>query len=974
MSKQLSHRVFGWPQALGLAAVAVGAVVWPLVSHSDTRPTAGTVNLETAHVHPLDVASDAKRLLVANTAAHTVEVYDTTDARNPRHLAAIPVGLEPVSVRMRGTGEAWVVNQLSDSISIIDMYGLSLVRTLKTSNEPADVVFAGNRAFVSCADANVVEVFDLGNLAAAPQRVAIAGEEPRAMAVSPDGTKVYAAIFESGNGTTVLNGRNGDSINVVSRTEGPYKGQNPPPNAGSTFNPPLANAANAVPVSLIVRKSSTGTWMDDNQRDWSNFVSGGLASASGRVAGWNLADNDVAVIDTGSLAVSYQQRLMNINMAMAIHPPSGMVTVVGTDALNEVRYEPNLRSRFIKVMVTGFYPGGTPVFADLNPHLDYRTPTVAPALKAQSIGDPRGMAWRQDGSQAFITGMGSNNVVVIDSSGNRVGQIAVGQGPTGIALNDAAGVGYVVNKFSGSVSVLDLNSRQVLKTLAYLDPTPAVVKAGRPFLYDTMLGSGTGHTSCASCHVDGKTDRLAWDLGDPRGSFSQVRDADNNTGAFTGKTVGVTPMKGPMLTQTLQDIGRHGVLHWRGDKADLASFSGTFVNLQGLESAPTLADMGKLKAFLDTLHLPPNPYRALNNTRPNTVTLPAADSRTVTSASMNALRGTNSRNNNCLQCHLRSGSRNDAANLELGQSFIAPSLAGFYKRLGYLPKNAGGSLVGTGFFHDGSDSVDRAARTNTAESQNDMLAELMSLEGPEGPLTGNEKRQDMHAGVGRQVTLMGSLPMADSALLDQLVSIAKGNAHVALVAKAMVGVATRGVVMRADGSFQADRLHEVISLQGLKDYAAGGLPITFTLVAKGTEYRLGLDRDQDGILDTEEVDRGLNPADAATPVTRTSCGAEGGQCVVGGKAVVRFGAGTQWAYAVQEGTVSCSVLAFGEPGGSAGARVCEVVRPQVAASVTKSALNRLALAKPSVVVRPQGLVSGWRDLLPQAQTVRTFWH
>ncbi|MFD2451748.1 hypothetical protein [Ideonella paludis] len=227
---------------------------------------------------------------------------------------------------------------------------------------------------------------------------------------------------------------------------------------------------------------------------------------------------------------------------------------------------------------------------------------------------------------------------------------------------------------------------------------------------------------------------------------------------------------------------------------------------------------------MDTLHLPPNPYRALNNTRPSTVTLPAADSRTVTSASMNALRGTNSRNNNCLQCHLRSGSRNDAANLELGQSFVAPSLAGFYKRLGYWPKNAGGSWVGTGFFHDGSDSVDRAARTNTAESQNDMLAELMSLEGPEGPLVGGEKRQDMHAGVGRQVTLMGSLPMADSALLDQMVSIAKGNAHVALVAKAMVGSASRGVVMRSDGSFQADRLGEVISLQGLKDYAAGGFP------------------------------------------------------------------------------------------------------------------------------------------------------
>ncbi|MFD2451749.1 hypothetical protein [Ideonella paludis] len=145
-------------------------------------------------------------------------------------------------------------------------------------------------------------------------------------------------------------------------------------------------------------------------------------------------------------------------------------------------------------------------------------------------------------------------------------------------------------------------------------------------------------------------------------------------------------------------------------------------------------------------------------------------------------------------------------------------------------------------------------------------------------------------------------------------------------------------------------------------------------MAKGTEYRLGLDRDQDGILDTEEVDRGLNPADPTTPVARTSCGAEGGQCVVGGKAVVRFGSGTQWAYAVQEGTVSCTVLAFGEPGGAAGTRVCEVVRPQVAANSTKAAQNRLALAKPSVVVRAQSMVSGWRDGLPQASTTKALWH
>ncbi len=32
------------------------------------------------------------------------------------------------------------------------------------------------------------------------------GEQPRALAVSPDGSTVYCAFFESGNATTVING------------------------------------------------------------------------------------------------------------------------------------------------------------------------------------------------------------------------------------------------------------------------------------------------------------------------------------------------------------------------------------------------------------------------------------------------------------------------------------------------------------------------------------------------------------------------------------------------------------------------------------------------------------------------------------------------------------------------------------------------------------------------------------------------
>ena len=66
-------------------------------------------------------------------------------------MGSIPVGLDPVTVRARSNTEAWVVNGISDTISIVDLMSMNVVATLYPGNEPADVVFAGkpNRAFVS---------------------------------------------------------------------------------------------------------------------------------------------------------------------------------------------------------------------------------------------------------------------------------------------------------------------------------------------------------------------------------------------------------------------------------------------------------------------------------------------------------------------------------------------------------------------------------------------------------------------------------------------------------------------------------------------------------------------------------------------------------------------------------------------------------------------------------------------------------
>jgi hypothetical protein len=75
-------------------------------------------------------------------------------------------------------------------------------------DEPADVVFAGSpeRAFVSCSQANTVLVFDLANLAPRRRGSRSSARIRARWRSAPTGTRVYAAIFESGNRSTVLGG------------------------------------------------------------------------------------------------------------------------------------------------------------------------------------------------------------------------------------------------------------------------------------------------------------------------------------------------------------------------------------------------------------------------------------------------------------------------------------------------------------------------------------------------------------------------------------------------------------------------------------------------------------------------------------------------------------------------------------------------------------------------------------------------
>src|SRR5207248_11702355 len=89
------------------------------------------------------------------------------------------------------------------SVSMVSVSQRMVTDTIYVKDEPVEVVFAGNKAFVSASRKNLIAVFD-ATTHTLVTNIVVFGENPRAMAVNTNGTKVYAAFALSGNHTTII--------------------------------------------------------------------------------------------------------------------------------------------------------------------------------------------------------------------------------------------------------------------------------------------------------------------------------------------------------------------------------------------------------------------------------------------------------------------------------------------------------------------------------------------------------------------------------------------------------------------------------------------------------------------------------------------------------------------------------------------------------------------------------------------------
>src|SRR5262249_49183886 len=132
-----------------------GAALLACVVESSSASAASSFTLfESGQVRPLALSPSGDRLFAVNTPDNRLEIFGIT-VDGLTALGSVVVGLEPVAVAARSDAEVWVVNHVSDSISIVDVGdpgAARVVRTLLVGDEPRDIVFAGPggaRAFVT---------------------------------------------------------------------------------------------------------------------------------------------------------------------------------------------------------------------------------------------------------------------------------------------------------------------------------------------------------------------------------------------------------------------------------------------------------------------------------------------------------------------------------------------------------------------------------------------------------------------------------------------------------------------------------------------------------------------------------------------------------------------------------------------------------------------------------------------------------
>lgn len=449
-----------------------------------------------------------------------------------------PTLVNPIAVAL-WEDNLLVLGSASHALALHDRTTGKIISTVMVDSEPFDMVVheGKDRAYISCQGSDTLVVVDLVNFVV-EDRVKLPVERPGFLWL----------------GTSTATDGISDEVWVTPEVSG---------NNTMTFG----SISNAVILD--------GT-------DTSLFVEG-------------LPDIDLLSVNISTLEITERGRgLHTIGNMHGENPATKEYWTLGVDSHNELfQSEPAAKGIFqdnTLTIVETYLQGPLPKTPDRTTNFNVIDSEIAGNPKTVSM--PWGLHFDEATGFAWVTSSTGDFVAVVGPDGTRRDTLDLhlpdGSIPRQV-MQDATGTLLLVYCWGTNeikvVSLLAENFNQVLLNLNLgHDPCPSQVQAGREIFYDAD-NSANDTVTCGSCHPGGGGDSLGWNIQDD--------PVDN---------------KGVMITQTLFGIEDSFPHHWRGER-DLEDFNVAFPGLLGgvlLDTTPG-SEQDQFGAFVNGLTSYANP-------------------------------------------------------------------------------------------------------------------------------------------------------------------------------------------------------------------------------------------------------------------------------------------------------------------------------------------------------------------------------
>ena len=519
----------------------------------------------------------------------TLTASDGADSRDDIivvHVLAPPTALPPGKSSMLALhpaeSELWVANPDSDSVSVLTITpaGLTKVAEIAVGKNPRTVAFSpnGSRVYVTCQDSN-----ELWMVEAATRGVA------RKIAV---GHRPYGVAVAATNGRIVVSNEGDGTVSVLT---------------------PELIVQKVIPVAATPR--AVAVTADGGRAYVTHFLTRG---ASGTVTELDLASLTTSstvplALDTNPDLTSSGGGFPNLLSALTIDPAGRGAWFGGHKAntgrgifVNDEMPHPENATR-------GFFG---------KVRLPAAREDVARRIDANDTDSVSAIAFSPNGRWAFVTHQGAGRLSVYDISAATLlapsgdgttiefaARIDVGHAPQGVVVSADGRRGYVANYLSRNVQVLDLsNPRQpaVIATVAVTaEPLPASIANGKRLFYRSQepMASLSNYISCAGCHPDGGGhDGRTWDFTNRGEGLRNTTDLRGRGGLADG------PVHWSGNFDELQDFENDIVKHFGG--TGLAQDGQPPHPPLGTPNAGRSANLDDLAAYVSSLTTPVrSPFR-----------------------------------------------------------------------------------------------------------------------------------------------------------------------------------------------------------------------------------------------------------------------------------------------------------------------------------------------------------------------------